>query len=247
MFDSIANQLIVVEGHRCGLRNGFAPHRLGGTVIAAQLLFDGLPQVLYQVETVSHLPCLRRALPGRLGIEAAPVSTDNLDGGMFRQPGCRRLGGTILQHVDDFPTFKIHHDGSVPGSLQPTPVVDTNDAKRLARKSRMALEVAKDSIVTLRHAKPSHQSLGRTTADSVSDQTRQLCHPTRLSRIGFDHLIGLISESPTIAQLIATSPSGHADLEFDNRALDGQILQPSHIETVATAGLKAATWASGVP
>jgi hypothetical protein len=51
-------QFIVIEGRHRGLRNGFAPHRLGGTVIAAQLLFDGLPQVLYQVETVGHLPCL---------------------------------------------------------------------------------------------------------------------------------------------------------------------------------------------
>jgi hypothetical protein len=164
----------------------------------------------------------------------------------FRQPGCRRLGGTIMQHVDDFPTFKIHHDGSVPGSLQPTPVVDANDAERLARKSHVALEFTKDPIVTLRHAKPSHQPLGLATADSVSDQARQLCHPTRLSRIGFDRPVGLISKSPTIAQLIATSPSGHVDLEFDNGALDGQILQPSRVETVAAGGLKAATRASAI-
>jgi hypothetical protein len=32
----------------------------------------------------------------------------------------------------------------------------------------------------------------------------------------------------------ANPSSVHADLEFDNRALDGQILQPSHIETVVT-------------
>jgi hypothetical protein len=46
---------------------------------------------------------------------------------------------------------------------------------------------------------PPHQPLGRATTNGVSDQTRQLCHPARLSRIGFDHLIGLISKSPTIA------------------------------------------------
>jgi hypothetical protein len=147
-------------------------------VVAAQLSFDGLPQILYQVETVRHLLRLRRALPGRLSIKAAPISTDNSDSGMLCKPGCRRLGGTIMQHVDDFPTFKIHHDGSVPGSLQPTPVVDANDAEGFARQSRVALEVAKDPIVTLRHAKPPHQSLGRATANGVPDQTRQLCHPT---------------------------------------------------------------------
>jgi hypothetical protein len=65
-------QFIVIEGRR-GLRNGFAPHRLGATVVVAQLSFGGLPQVLYQVETVSHLPRLRRALPpghkGRTGLD----------------------------------------------------------------------------------------------------------------------------------------------------------------------------------
>ena len=39
-----------------------------GTEITAQLLFDGLSQILYQVETVSHLSRLRRTLPGRLSI-----------------------------------------------------------------------------------------------------------------------------------------------------------------------------------
>jgi hypothetical protein len=168
-------------------------------VITAQLLFDGLSQVLYQVETVSHLSRLRRALPGRLGIQAASVSTDNFDSGMFGKPSSRRLGGTIMQHVNDLSTFKIHHDGPVPGSLQPTPVVNTNDAEWLARKGRVALEVTKDPIITLRHAKPPHQSFARATANGMSDQTRQLRHPSRLPRIGFDHLTGLIGESPTIA------------------------------------------------
>ena len=49
--------------------------RLGGAVVAAQLLFDRLTQILYQVETVGHLPCLRRALPGPPGIETAAVPT----------------------------------------------------------------------------------------------------------------------------------------------------------------------------
>jgi hypothetical protein len=65
--------------------------------------------------------------------------------------------------------------------------------------SRLVLEIAKDPIITLRHPKPPHQPLGRATTNGVSDQTRQLCHPPRLARIGFDHLIGLISKSPTIA------------------------------------------------
>jgi hypothetical protein len=92
----------------------------------AQLLFDGLAQVLYQVETVGDLPRLSRALLRRRGIKATPVSTDNHDSGLFRQPGCSRPDGTIMQYIDDLPTLEIHHDGAAPGSLQPTPVIDAN-------------------------------------------------------------------------------------------------------------------------
>jgi hypothetical protein len=35
-----------------------------------------------------------------------------------------------MQHVDDLPTLKIHEDGPVPGSFQPTPVIDANYAER---------------------------------------------------------------------------------------------------------------------
>jgi hypothetical protein len=129
-------QFIMIEVWRRGLPNGVFSQRSGGTVITAHLLFDGLPQILYQVETVRYLPRLRRALPGRLGIKAASVSTDNFDSGMFAKPSGHRLGGTIMQHVDDLPTLKIHNDGPVPGSLQPTPVIDANHAERLGRRSR---------------------------------------------------------------------------------------------------------------
>jgi hypothetical protein len=63
----------------------------------------------------------------------------------------------------------------------------------------VALKVTKDPIVTLRHAKSPHQSLGRATANRVSDQTRRLRHPSRLPRLGFDHLISLIGKNPAIA------------------------------------------------
>jgi hypothetical protein len=70
---------------------------------------------------------------------------------------------------------------------------------RLCATQSLVLEIAKNLIITLRHPKPPHQPLGRVTTNGVSDQMRQLCHPPRLARIGFDHLIGLISKSPTIA------------------------------------------------
>jgi hypothetical protein len=215
-------------------------------MVAAQLLLDRLTQILYQVETVGHLPCLRRALPSPQGIETAAVSTDDFDRGVFCKPVCRRLSGTIVQHVDDFLAFEIHDDCSVCASLQPTPVIDADNAEWVVRESRMALEIAKDSIVTLRHAKPPHQSLSRSPPNGIPDQTRQLHHPARLSCVGFDRLIGLVSKSLPITQLIATSPSGHAEIELDNRALDGQILHAPRIAAVAMYGLVVAAWARGI-
>jgi len=248
---SLAHHLLVLKhfisagGFLRRLRSGFALHPLGGAVVAAQLLFDRLTQILYQVKTVGYLPCLRSTLPGPPGIETAAVATDDFDRGVFCKPGCRRLGGTIMQHVDDFLAFEIHDDCSVSASLQPTPVVDADNAKWVVRGSRMALEIAKDPIVALRHAKPPHQSLGRSPPNGISDQTSQFRHPAGLSRMGFHRLIGLVSKSLPITQLIATSPSGHAEMEFNNHALDRQILHAPRIAAVAMHGLVAATWAHG--
>ena len=48
-------------------------------VVVTQLLFDRQAQILDQVETISNLPRRGRALLGGLGVESAPVTTDNLD------------------------------------------------------------------------------------------------------------------------------------------------------------------------
>ena len=125
-----------------------------------------------------------------------------------------------MQHVDDFLAFKIHDDCSVSASLQPTPVIDADNAEWVVWERRMALEIAKDSIVALRHAKPPHQSLSRLPANGIPDQTRQLRHPAGLSRIGFHGLIGLVCKSLPITQRLPTSPSGHAEMEFNDHALD---------------------------
>ena len=52
-------------------------------------------------------------------------------------------------------------------------------------------------------------------------------------------------KSLPITQMIATSPSSYAEMEFNNHALDGQILHAPCIAAVAMHGLVAATWAHG--
>ena len=50
------------------------------------MLLNGLAQVLQQMEPVSHLPGLWRALSGAFGVKTAPIAADDLDAGMLSQP-----------------------------------------------------------------------------------------------------------------------------------------------------------------
>ena len=68
-------------------RGTFVVRGLRRAVVVTQLLFDRQAQILDQVETVSDLPRRRRALPGGPSVEAAPVTTDNLDRRMSCEPG----------------------------------------------------------------------------------------------------------------------------------------------------------------
>ena len=68
------------HGLRLGIRRRW---RLRGPRSAAQLLLDGLPEVLQQMEAVGHLLGLRRALASAFRVETAAIPADDLS-----TPGC---------------------------------------------------------------------------------------------------------------------------------------------------------------
>jgi hypothetical protein len=56
---------------------------------AAELLFNGVPQILQQVEAVSHLPCLWRPSGGTVRVQTATVTADQFN----RQTPPKPAGG----------------------------------------------------------------------------------------------------------------------------------------------------------
>jgi hypothetical protein len=68
---------------------------------------DSLAQILQEMEAVSDLPRLRRALSGALRIQTAAIAADDFELRMLAKPfGCSG-GCAILQHIDNLPPFQI--------------------------------------------------------------------------------------------------------------------------------------------
>ncbi len=67
------------------LERGFSNRRLE----AAQLPFNGLPQVLQQMKAIRDLSRLRRALTRGIRIEARAITADNFDFQMPLEPVSR--------------------------------------------------------------------------------------------------------------------------------------------------------------
>jgi hypothetical protein len=86
---------------------------------AAELLLDGVPQVVQQVEAVAHLPRLRRAFGGAAGVQAASVAADQLDLRAPAEPAGGRCGGPVRQDVEDLATLQVDDDRPVGRSLAP--------------------------------------------------------------------------------------------------------------------------------
>ena len=58
---------------------------------AAELLFDGVPKILQQMEAVGHLPRLWRPSGGTLRVQTATVTADHLDGRVPLEPAGGRI------------------------------------------------------------------------------------------------------------------------------------------------------------
>ncbi len=69
--------------------------------VEAHLRLDSRSEILNQMKAISHLASLRHSFSGSLGIEAAMISTNDLDGRAFLQPGFRALNTAIVQDIDD--------------------------------------------------------------------------------------------------------------------------------------------------
>ena len=85
----------------------------------------------------------------------------------------------------------------------------------------MTLEIAQNPVITLRQAEPAHQAFSRAPTRNISDRPREIGNTACLPGAGCENLIWLTNKCFPLTQSVATSPSGHAHLKLDGRALDG--------------------------
>jgi len=140
----VASTTRTTSDRRCVFIVGFGQQ--GSTrcsIGAAQLGLDRFPQVLQEMESVSDLPRLRRALSCALRIKTAAIAADEFDLGVLTEPfGCSG-GCAILQHIDNLAPLQVDNNGPVSPALSPAPVVDTcHPYSRLRREmGDLALQV----------------------------------------------------------------------------------------------------------
>jgi len=95
------------------------------------------------------------------------------------------------------------------------------DPERFFRRGRVAREIAQNSVITLRQAELAHQAFSGTPTRNISDRPREVSNTACFPGAACEDLIWLINKCFPLTQSVATSPSGHADLKLDGRALDG--------------------------
>ncbi len=146
----------------------------GRTAVQVHLLFDGLPQVLHDMEPVGDLLRLRCPSPCSLGVETAAISADHFHLGMSFQPVSAGDHITILENINDHATLQIDNDRAVGLRLPPAPVVDPDDRRRLGSVLSTVLQLPKRRVIADPKAQTMQEPLGRPPTGRMPKMTDNL-------------------------------------------------------------------------
>ena len=206
----------------------------GGTAGKAHLLFDCRAKILDQMKSIGYLLRLWCAFTGSLGIQAAAVSADDLNGRMVTQPPGRTPDAPIVQNVDNRSTLEINDDGAVSCCSPPAPVIDTNHPNlgAAAGNHGIPLQLPQDGVVADRHAEPLHQALTRTTARAMAEQADNFRDPRCPARIRRGNCRQAIGERLSGTFLIGASPAAQQELHRHLLALDWQVLEAAVVRAM---------------
>ena len=100
--------------------------RLQRGAVVEQEGFQGLAEVLDEMEAIDHLHRLGCPPANAVGIEVAPITADHGDRRMLGQPGRDAGGRAVRQQVHDPMRRQIDQDGAIPMAPPPGPLVDAD-------------------------------------------------------------------------------------------------------------------------
>jgi hypothetical protein len=95
--------------------------------------FQRLAEVLDQVKPVHHLRGLGRPPANTVGVELAPVATDDGDRRMLGQPDGDGGSRAVRQEIDDPMGCQINEDGTIPMASPPRPLVHSDELQGQGR------------------------------------------------------------------------------------------------------------------
>jgi hypothetical protein len=88
--------------------------------------FQGLAEVLDEMEAIDHLDGLGRASAKAIGVEVAPIATNHGDRRMLGEPGRDAGGRAVRQEVHDAVVREVDQDRAIPMTSPPGPLVDAD-------------------------------------------------------------------------------------------------------------------------
>ncbi len=150
----------------------------------AELFLDRLPEVLDQMKAIGHLSGLRSTAPDSLGVEAATVTADDLNGRVLVQPRRRAGSRPGLQHIQNRPAFQVDQDRAVALPLALGPIINTEYPNRFLGWERLATQEPQEMSRTSFYTKRSGQTAPAFPAQRKADRTqgvRQLSGTTTTS------------------------------------------------------------------
>ena len=175
-----------------------------------QLPLDRFPEILKQVETVSNLPGLWRALTHADGIKARAVTADNLNLWMPLEPIGGRNRRAIRQQFHHLRPLRVDDQRPVVHSFFPCPIINAGHADR--RRTAMApgalLYVPENRSVADRHAEAGHQPFRWAPTRAVIEKPDDSGHANGSAGVWRCEFRETIGEDPSFTMIVLAAPSG---------------------------------------
>jgi hypothetical protein len=157
--------------------------------------FQGLAEVLDEMEPVHNLHGLRHPPANAVGIEVAAIAADHGDGGMLGQSRRDGRGRAVRQQVHDTVIREIHQDGAVPMPPPPRPLIDADGLQGLHRGHRSRPHQAEQGGRTGGEPQASGESGTSVAAESHDDGPEGCDQLTGFSRIRRDQGREMLGEN----------------------------------------------------
>jgi hypothetical protein len=214
-----------------------------GPAMSIQHLQEGVRAIAQEMPAVGDLDRLWCPLSDPIRIGPGAIPGDDLDAGVITQPRRKRGGLAVRQEIDDLPPLEIAHDGAVPLSAAPRPIIDPENARRLAR---LAAPSAADEAQQRGRAHRQAQALGQAgpglPAEREAKVALNITEAIRAPAVRASNPGKALGEDPTRASCRGAPQAPGPDLNGDGPTLPRQIGECAGVVTVQPVRRATARW-----